>query len=396
MKRPVIYFISFIFILHGLNAQTPNPPQAFNYQAVVRNNTGNILPNWAVALRLSVLDNSAAGNSLYTETFTTTTNQFGLFTVNIGTGTVTLGNFSTINWALGNKWLQVEIDVNGGSNYTLMGSSQFLSVPYALYAEKSGFTYNQNTVSPTGDTVFIGNTFIIVPGASMANACRMDFVDNMPYTLNYPHAGDNPYNSDLYGLPKFILKNYIELDKIDSISRFRSGVGHDYSDSFESCRNMKHYFKPKSDINWAEVKIFSPVNGIISNSFSETIGGNQVWIVPFGMPAFNVTIFHVNLSVPLNVGDTVWSGQQIGTHTGPQTTSDIAIQITTPNGTFQRASYFEVMTDKLFACYMSKGIMTRDELIISKTDRDADPLFPCNGNQFFINGTINNWVTLTP
>ena len=378
----------------SLRAQVTQPPQAFNYQAIVRNSAGIVITNSAVSIRFTILDNSASGSPLYTETFTTTTNQFGLVTLNIGMGTVVSGSFSAINWAIGSKWLQVEIDVNGGTNYIIMGTTKFLSVPYALYAEKSGFSYSQNTISPTGDTVYIGNTFIIVPGASMANACRMDFVDNIPYTTNYPHASENPYNSALYGLPKFILKNYIELDKIDSISRFRSGTGHDYSDSFESCRNMKHYFKPRYDVDWSLVKIFSPVNGTIGNIFADSIWGKQLWIIPFGMPAFNVSIFHVNLMAPLNIGDTVWSGQQLGTHFGHQTTSDIAIQITTPNGTFQRASYFEVMTDKLFACYMSRGVMTRDTLIISKAARDADPLLPCNGQQFFYHGTINNWITL--
>lgn len=372
-------------------------PEAFKYQAVVRNNNGFLMPNQAIGIRTSILENGPAGTSLYSETFSTATNQFGLFTVEIGKGNVVSGLFSAINWSSGSKWLQVEIDNNGGSNYSLMGTSQFLSVPYALYAAKSGTAENQNCtpyVTPVGDTVFFGTNYIIVPGVSLANACRMDFPDTVPYTAAYPNAGDNPYNSFLYGLPKFIQKNYIEIDKIDSISRYRSGVGHDYSDSYESCRSMKHYFKPKMTEDWSAVKIFSPVNGVISNSFPETIGGNQVWIVPFGMPAFNVSIFHVNLTVPLNVGDTVWSGQQLGTHTGPQTNSDIAIQINAPNGTFQRVSFFDVITDKLFACYMAHGVLSRDSLIIPKADRDADPLFPCNGNQFFVTGTINNWVTL--
>jgi len=373
------------------------PPQAFNYQAVARDNLGVVLPNHTIALRFSILDNSSSGSVLYSETFTSATNQFGLFTVNLGTGAVVSGVFSTINWASGSKWLQTEMDIDGGSNFTLMGSSQFLSVPYALYAAKSGFSYSQNTttsVSPLGDTLFIGDTYVIIPGISMANACRTDYEDTIPYTLNHPHAGDNPYNSALYGLPKFILKDYIELDKIDSISRFRSGIGHDYSDDYEACRSMKHYFKPQYDVDWGAVKIFSPVNGIVTNTFPETIGGNQIAISPFGMPAFNVTIFHVNYTVPVNIGDTLWAGQQIGTHTGPQTTSDIAIRVNASNNTQLLVSYFDVMTDRLFACYMSRGVISREELIITKEDRDADPLLPCNGYQFFVHGTIENWVTL--
>jgi len=395
MKRLVLVFFYLVILTPVVFSQTPQPVQAFNYQAVVRDFHGDIIPNHAISLRISILNGSASGNMVYSEAFNTISNQFGLFTVNIGTGTVVSGLFSNIDWVEGYKWLKVEIDINGGSNYILMGTSQLLSVPYALYAAKSGYSQNTSvTISTFGDTVYVGNSYMLVPGVSLANACRMDFADTVPYTLNYPHAADNPYNTSLYGLPKFILKNYIELDKIDSISRFRSGVGHDYSDSFESCRNMKHYFKPRYDVNWSTVKIYSPVNGTIANVFPDSIWGVQLWITPLGMPAFNVCLFHVNLTSPLNIGDTVSSGQQIGTHASSQTTSDIAISIYTPNSTFQRVSFFDVMTDKLFACYMSRGATSRDDFIISKAARDADPLLPCNGQPFFVTGTINNWVAL--
>ena len=384
-----IYFSSLLFF--NLKAQAP---QAFNYQAIARDNHGNSIPNHAIALRIGILDNSASGTLLYSETFNTGTNQFGLFNVNIGIGNVVSGVFSNINWGAGSKWLKVETDITGGSNYVLMGTSQLVSVPYALYAGNSGYAQNlASSVSTTGDTLYLGNTGIIVPGISNANACRT-VVDTVPYTRNNPHAGDNPYNSFLYGLPKFIVNNYIELDKIDSISRFRSGAGHDYSDSYEQCRSMKHYFKPRFDVDWSSVKIFSPVNGTILYTFPDSIWGTQVLITPFGMPAFNVTLFHVHLTVPFNVGDTVWSGRQIGTHYGPQTTSDVAVSIFAPNNTFQRVSYFDVMTDKLFGCFMSKGVTTRDTMIISQAARDADPLLPCNGQQFFYRGTIQNWVPL--
>jgi len=395
VKTNFFILLCFLSVAYSLNAQNEQPPQAFNYQAIARDNIGAVLSNKQIGLRIGILDNSASGSLLYSETFNVTTNQFGLFTISIGMGARVSGLFSNINWAVGTKWLNVETDMAGGNSYTLMGTTQLLSVPYALYSATSGVSNAQhNSVSTFGDTLYLGNSFLIIPGISMANACRMDFADTLSYTRNYPHASDYPYNSFLFGLPKFISKNYIELDRIDSISRYRSGAGHDYSDSYESCRSMKHYFRPKYGTDWSTIKIFSPVNGVVSSSTPETIGGNQVSITPFGMPAFNVTLFHVNLSQPLTIGDTLRSGQQIGTHTGNQTTSDIAIQIAAPNNTYQRVSFFDVMTDKLFSCFMSKGIMTRDALIIPKADRDADPLLPCNGNQFFYQGTINNWVPL--
>ncbi len=395
MKGFLAVFVFSSLLGLGLCAQEIQPPQSFNYQGVARNFSGAVLPHQNIGLRISILNGTATGNVLYSETFTDSTNQFGLFSLHIGEGTVVLGNFSSIYWASGKKWLQIEADMSGGINYSLLSTSELLSVPYALYSAKSGYSQNTATnFSALGDTLFIGDSYVIIPGVSMANACRQNVEDVAPYTLNHPHAGDFEYNMTLYGLPRFIVNNYIELDKIDSISRFRSGIGHDYADFYESCRSMKHYFRPKYDVDWGAVKIFSPVNGVVSNTFPEGIGGNQIWITPIGMPAFNIAIFHVNYSIPINIGDTLSSGQQIGTHTGPQTTSDIAVSIIEPNQGWRKVSFFDLMSDRLFACYMSRGVVSRDELIITKEERDADPLLPCNGNQFFLNGTVENWVTL--
>ena len=396
MRLAGLWTIGLLMVLLSLSAQTSQTPPAFNYQAIARYAAGNPLPNRAVALRLGILNDSAAGNLIYSETFSTLTNKFGLFTVNIGAGAVVAGVFSQINWAAGSKWLKVELDMNGGSSFLYMATTQLLSVPYALYAANSGFTNNLNTsVSVAGDTLYVGNTYYIIPGMSTANACRSDFlIDTVPYTRLFPHAGENPYDVATYGLPGFILNNYIELDKIDSISRFRSGAGHDYSDSYESCRSMKHYYHPDGNIDWTTVKIFAPVNGTIISSAADSIWGQQIAIAPFGMPAFAIILFHVNPTVPFNPGDSVRAGAQIGTHSSNQTTSDIAVRINAPGGNQQLVSYFDVMNDKLFSCYMLRGVTTRDAMIISKAARDADPLLPCNGNHFFYQGTIPNWVVL--
>ncbi len=394
MKRFFIALFTLLLTWTALNAQVQQPPQAFNYQAIARDSFGNILANRPVSLRFSILDNSAIGPVLYIETFNTTTNAFGLFNLQIGTGRIVTGSFKNIDWSMNSKWLQVELDASGGNNYVVLSAAQLVSVPYSLYAGKSGFSQTIATgVSTGGDTLYIGGTALIVPGISNANACRFN-LDTVPYTRNYPQAGENPYNTTLYGLPKIILNNYIDLDKIDSISRFRSGAGHDYSDSYESCRSMKHYFRPRYDVDWGSVKIFSPVNGTISSMIPDSIWGIQLRITPLGMPAFDVTIFHVHLDSNLTVGSTLTSGQLIGTHFGHQTTSDIAIRIFTGNNSTQLVSYFDIMTDKLFNCYSTRGVMTRDTMIISKAARDADQLLPCNGQQFFYSGTIPNWVQL--
>ncbi|CAN5468025.1 hypothetical protein BH11BAC1_BH11BAC1_30220 [soil metagenome] len=124
-----ILFASFAISSENCFAQAP---QALNYQAVARDGSGNILASQAATVRYTIHDVSAAGATIYQETQSITTNQFGLFTANIGNGTVISGTFSTIDWSLNSKYLQVEIDLGGG--FVDMGTSQLLSVPYALFA----------------------------------------------------------------------------------------------------------------------------------------------------------------------------------------------------------------------------------------------------------------------
>lgn len=118
-------------------------PQKLNYQTVVRNTNGTVVANQDVSIRFSIRDLTSTGAVLYRETQLLTTNQFGLLTAKIGDGTVVAGSMLTINWGNGDKYLQVEIDLAGGSTYTSMGADQLLSVPYALYA-------GNGTPGPTG------------------------------------------------------------------------------------------------------------------------------------------------------------------------------------------------------------------------------------------------------
>ena len=114
-------------------------PQGFTYQGVATDNNGFELQNQNIAIKASLLSSSATGTTVWQETHNTTTDTFGLFNVTIGEGTST-GNgssatFSEIDWGAASHFMKVEIDVNGGSNYVHVGTSQMMSVPYALYAE---------------------------------------------------------------------------------------------------------------------------------------------------------------------------------------------------------------------------------------------------------------------
>ena len=130
MKK-IVFLVTLLTTLIT-NAQVP---QGISYQAIALNTSGNPVVSSNVRVKLSVLDNTATGTVLYSETHLKTTNPQGLFNLTIGQGTIVSGTFNTINWGTNSKFLKVEMDATGGTNYVVVGTTQLLSVPYALAAD---------------------------------------------------------------------------------------------------------------------------------------------------------------------------------------------------------------------------------------------------------------------
>lgn len=141
MKR----LITIVCLAFGITAMA-QAPEMINYQGIARNTSGATLNSQAISLRLTIHQTTSTGTTVYQETHNPTTNQFGLFNVQIGGGTVVSGTFSSIAWGTDAYYLEVEMDENGGTTYAQMGTSQLISVPYALYAKTSG----SSTPGPTG------------------------------------------------------------------------------------------------------------------------------------------------------------------------------------------------------------------------------------------------------
>ena len=132
-------------------------PQKMSYQAVIRNSSDALVINQSVDMQVSILQGTSTGTAVYVETQTPTTNANGLVSIELGGGTVVSGNFSTINWANGPYFIKTEIDpdgATGGITYTITGTSQLLSVPYALYAVSAGTTSGGGNL-----THYIGEQF---------------------------------------------------------------------------------------------------------------------------------------------------------------------------------------------------------------------------------------------
>ena len=130
MKKTILVSIAFLFAL-SIFAQSPH---MFNYQAVVRSPTGDILNNQNVSFEIVILQTSPTGTPVYTETHNATTNEYGLVTLKIGDG-ATSDDLSSIDWGADDYFMKVSMDEEGGTNYQEMGTTQLLSVPYSLYSE---------------------------------------------------------------------------------------------------------------------------------------------------------------------------------------------------------------------------------------------------------------------
>src|SRR5690554_4014462 len=141
-------------------------PEKMSYQAVVRDGSNALVSSTAVGMQISLLQGSASGTAVYVETQTPTSNANGLVSLEIGSGTVVSGDFTTIDWANGPYFIKTETDPTGGTSYTITGTSQLLSVPYALHA-KTAETVT-GTITET-DPIFGASVASGITGTDITN-----------------------------------------------------------------------------------------------------------------------------------------------------------------------------------------------------------------------------------
>jgi hypothetical protein len=156
MKK--LFTLLALIVITTINGQAP---QGFNYQATVRNNAGQLLLNQIVLVKFNVLLNSATGTVVYSETQTANTDDLGHINLVVGQGTAATGTFSTINWGSGSYYLGIEL--NTGSGYVVMGTTQLMSVPYALYAQNSGSAAANQNIQQVLDAGNVANKTVTVP-----------------------------------------------------------------------------------------------------------------------------------------------------------------------------------------------------------------------------------------
>lgn len=137
--------VLFVALTLSVSAQSP---EKMSYQAIIRAQDNNLVINGKVSLQVIVHQGSAAGTTVYQETHSATTNTNGLISLEIGTGTVFTGTFSGIAWDKGPYFIETRVDPTGGSNYNVVGTTQLLSVPYALHAKTADRVLNTAAATP--------------------------------------------------------------------------------------------------------------------------------------------------------------------------------------------------------------------------------------------------------
>ena len=181
MIKKYFVLVLFFFLTIG-HAQSP---EKFTYQSIIKTSTGYLLKNQDVGLRISILRNSSNGIEVYSEEHFPTSNSNGLVTLIIGEG-LTGDNFSDINWGGGEYFLKVEVDPEGGVNYTMNQTSQLLSVPYALYAENAKLN-------------LLGQDFITLQDQTLT-INKVDLADDVEGILPVANGGTGSSSSPMVGV----------------------------------------------------------------------------------------------------------------------------------------------------------------------------------------------------
>ena len=172
-------------------------PEKMSYQAVIRNNSNDLVTKEIVGMKISILQGSAEGTVVYAETQSPETNANGLVSIEIGTGT-TSNDFSTIDWTTGPYYIKTETDLNGGANYTIVGTSQLLSVPYALYSKIAGNVFSGNYHDLTNQPVLFDGTWASLLSkpsfATVATSGSYNDLTNQPtqFSGSYNDLTDTP------------------------------------------------------------------------------------------------------------------------------------------------------------------------------------------------------------
>jgi len=279
MKK--LFLISALFISLVTFAQVP---QGISYQAIALNGSGTPVVSSNVRVRLSILDNTTTGTVLFSETHLKTTTAQGLFNLTIGQGTLVSGSFNTINWGTNSKFLKVEMDVTGGTTYVTVGTTQLLSVPYAMAADSLVTSAGEGItlVSPNGTAYTLS-----VNDSGQLSLPTSGTASNLPNQL-YMYGTFNSFNAST------------------SLLMNLTGYGYEGYKYLTSGSQIK--FIPENNSN-AAVYGLNATSNVIQNGSAYTVPANGFYNVNieiqgdflyFNAATLSPTLYYANTSGQVN------------------------------------------------------------------------------------------------
>lgn len=213
MKKVYTVFAAILFATN-LMAQTP---EKLSYQAVIRNASNQLVTNQAVGMQISILQGSASGTAVYVETHSPTTNGNGLVSVEIGGGVVINGDFSAIDWANSSYFVKMETDPSGGTSYTIEGTNQLLSVPYALHA-KTAENLTGNIVET--DPVYSSSQAANITSSDITNLGNLSGVNTGDQDLSFYITNEV---DPVYSSSQASNITYTDITKLGNLSGVNTG-----------------------------------------------------------------------------------------------------------------------------------------------------------------------------
>ena len=287
-----------VFLTQQATAQAP---QRMSYQSVLRNSSNVLLAETLVGIKISVLQGGASGTAVYVETQTATTNANGLLSIQIGAGTATTGSFATINWAAGTYFIKTETDPAGGTNYSITGTQEILSVPYAMYAAKSGDATTMGAISGSSST----NGATINAGVlslTPADAANGGIVTNGTQTIGGAKTFTQSVTANSFAKTGGTSSQYLMADGSTSVGLINEGsfeirfsnIGSpdviiNYKEITEGSSKIVHLYIPKFKKEWVEM---------VEGKTLKTVKTSKLFLLYLIFPVFKLFLFYFLYTLP--------------------------------------------------------------------------------------------------
>jgi uncharacterized protein (TIGR02145 family) len=268
-------------------------PQKMSYQCVIRNSSGVLVTNHSVGIRISILQGTTTGTVVYQEIYNPDpqTNTNGLLSIEIGSGLAITGTFSEIDWASGPYYLKTETDPAGGTNYTIVGTSQLLSVPYAMYAKTAGNAFSGNDFDLTNKPILFSGNY--------------NDLTNRPAVFNglWENITEKPTTLTGYGITDGMSTSH-------AANGITSNLISNWNTAF-SWGNHAGLYKPISYFpTWGEISGKPTtldgygITDAVNTTGNQTIAGNKTFSGIINASSQNIT----NVANPVNVQDVATKG----------------------------------------------------------------------------------------